>query len=133
MNYQKISVLKGTSAKTVHGLLGAVTTAGQTVYLDTATGNYKLADADSATALARYPKGIALNGGAIGQPVEVQFDGLITIGATVAAGVPYFQSGTAGGICPAADMASGDYNTFIGWGQSATQIDVTLVEAGVVQ
>lgn len=127
------NVVKGTTAKTKHGVLGAVVTAGQTVYLDTTTATYKLADCDSATAAARYPSGIALNGGAIGQPVEVLYEGPITIGGTVAAGVPYFQSGTAGGICPAADMASGDYNTFIGWGQSTTVIDVTFVEAGVVQ
>lgn len=127
------SVLKSTNAKTSRGIAGAAITAGQALYLDTATGTLKLSDTDSATAAARGCVGLALHAAASGQPVEYQFDGLITIGATVAAGEPYFLSGNAGGICPWADVATGDYPLFIGFGVSATQIDLHLIASGVVK
>lgn len=125
------SVVKGTGASTRAGTAGATITAGQPVYLDSTTDTYKLADCDSATAAVRSPAGIALNGAASGQPVTVLDGGPITIGATVAASVPYFLSPTAGGICPLADILAGDYAVFLGFGISTTQIDVTIVEAGV--
>lgn len=126
------SVVKGSNAITLSGIAGVTILAGEAVYLDTATGTYKLSDTDSATALARGCAGIALNGAAVNQAVEVQYDGKITIGATVAAGVPYFLSGTAGKICPLADVAAGDYPLFIGFGVSVTEIDLHLIPSGVV-
>jgi hypothetical protein len=127
------SVVKGSGASTRNGTAGAAVTAGQVVYLDTTTDTYKLADCDSATAAARSPSGIALNGAASGQPLTVLDGGAITIGATVEASVPYFLSPVAGGICPLADVASGDYAVFLGFGISTTQISVNIVEAGVVK
>ena len=114
-----------------HGTAGVAVTAGQAVYLDSATGTYKLADNDSATAEARSPDGLALNPAAIGQPLAVRKKGRITIGAAVTAGVPYYLSSTAGGICPAADLGSGDYPALLGFAVSATVIDLKIVEAGV--
>lgn len=127
------SVLPGGNAKTVDYPAGAAITAGQVVYLDTSTGSVKLADCDSGTSAVRSPLGIALNGAASGQPVEVLTEGEITIGATVEASVPYFLSPTAGGICPLADVASGDYAVFLGFGVSTTKICVEIVEAGVAK
>jgi hypothetical protein len=125
------SVLPGGSAVIARGNAGAAVTAGQVVYLDTAAGTYKLADCDSATAAARSPSGIALHGAASGQPLAVLTSGNITIGATVTAGVAYYLSGTAGGICPVADLATGDYPTLIGFATSASVVRVSLVESGV--
>lgn len=127
------SVIPGGGAKTVEGVAGAAITAGQCVYKEASSGTLKLADCDSATAEVRSPLGIALNGAAIGQPVEVLIQGEITIGATVEASVPYFLSPTAGGICPLADVLSGDYAVFLGFGVSTTKIRVKIVEAGVVK
>lgn len=127
------SVLPGGGANTVSYPAGAAITAGQVVYKEASSGTVKLADCDSATAEVRSPLGVALNGAAIGQPVEVQTSGNITIGATVAASVPYFLSPTAGGIAPLADVLTGDYAVFLGFGISTTQIALRIVEAGVVK
>lgn len=126
-------VLKGADAKTKHGIAGVAITAGQPIYLDTSTGTMRLSDTDSATAAARGCAGLALHAAAAGQPIEYQYDGRITIGATTAPGEPYFLSGNAGGICPWADVATGDYPLFIGFGVSATQIDLHLIASGVVK
>ena len=127
------SVAKGTGAGTEAGTAGAAVTAGQVVYKDASDSNkFKLADTDSATVAARTPYGIALHAASTGQPLTVLTGGLITIGATTAVGVPYYLSGTAGGICPYADVAAGDYPAFLGIGTSVTQIKVVIVEAGAV-
>lgn len=126
------SVVAGSGAKKVTGTAGATITAGQVVYYDTATSTYKLADTDSATAAVRSPAGIALNGAASGQTLAVHKSGLLTIGATVTAGVAYYLSGTAGGICPVADVAAGDYPCIIGIATSAAILSVKIHESGVV-
>jgi hypothetical protein len=127
------SVVAGSGARKVNGTAGATITAGQVVYLDSSDSKYKLADNDSATAAVRSPAGIALHGASSNQPLTILTAGPITIGATVAAGDVYCMSSTAGGICPVADIAAGDYNTIIGIGTSTTVIDVKLHEAGVVK
>lgn len=126
------AVLAGGNARKVDGVAGATITAGQVVYRDSA-GALQLADCDSGTAAARSPLGIALNGAATGQPVEVLVSGNITIGATVAPGVAYYLSPTAGGICPDADVLAGDHAVLIGFGQSTSVIRVSIVEAGVAR
>lgn len=125
------NVVPGTGAKKRTGTAGATITAGQTVYLDSSDNKYKAYDADSGTAAVRTLAGIALNGASNGQPLTIQYDGNITIGATVAAGVIYVGSDTAGGIMPAADIETGDYVTVIGVGISTTQIKLTFIESGV--
>lgn len=127
------SVAAGGNARTRDGNAGAAITAGQVVYLDSTTNTYKLADNDSATAAVRSPAGVALNGAASGQPVRVQTSGLITIGATTVVGEVYCLSSTAGGICPIADIAAGDYNTVLGVGTSVTQILLNITEAGAIK
>jgi hypothetical protein len=127
------SVMPSTGAITEKLIAGAAITAGQSCYKD-ASDSYKakLTDADSATAAARVFYGIALNSAASGQPVVVQTGGIIIIGATTAVGVAYYLSDTAGGICPFADLESGDYPTIIGIGYSTTQIKIGPLAAGVV-
>ena len=126
------SVLSGSGAKLRYGTAGAALTAGQVVYYDTSTTSYKLADNDSATAAVRSPVGIALHAAGSGQPITVQTAGPITIGATTAVGVVYCLSSTAGGICPSADIAAGDYNSILGIGTSTTVINLNIQEAGAV-
>jgi hypothetical protein len=127
------NVLAGSGAKKVNGTAGATITAGQAVYLDSADNEYKLADNDSATAAVRTVAGIALHASLDGQPLTILSQGPITIGATTAVGEVYCLSSTAGGICPVADIAAGDYNTIIGIGTSTTVIDVKLHAAGAVK
>jgi hypothetical protein len=128
------SVVAGSTAVKENGTAGASVTAGQVVYKDASdAGKFKLADNDSATAAVRAPYGIALHAAASGQPLSVLKSGPITIGATVVAGDVYCLSSTAGGICPSADIASGDYNSILGIATSTTVIDVQIHSAGVVK
>jgi hypothetical protein len=127
------NVAAASSARTTTGTAGATVTAGQVVYLDSSDNKYKLADNDSATAAVRSPAGIALHASLNGQPLTVLTRGSITIGATTAVGEVYCLSSTAGGICPVADIAAGDYNTIIGVGTSVTAINVLFNEAGAVK
>jgi hypothetical protein len=126
------NVVRGAGAKIETGIAGAVITAGQSVYKDSADGDkFKPADADSTTAAVRTTRGIALNGAANNQPLAVQVEGRITIGAAVAVGTIYVQSDVPGGIRPAADNGSGDFVTILGVGVSATEIDLFIRPSGV--
>lgn len=125
------SVLAGSSARKVLGTAGATITAGKVVYLDEADSKYKLADSNSATAAAKSPDGIALNGASDGQPLVVLESGPITIGATMTPGIAYYLSDTPGGICPVADVGSGETSTILGVSTSATVLEVDIQETGV--
>ena len=115
------NVVKGATAQTTTGVAGATITAGQTLYVDSADSNkLKLAQATS----TKYAvAGIALHGASSGQPITyVTRDAGLTIGGTVAVGVPYGLSDTAGGICPMSDNGTADYASYIGIGISVTKI-----------
>lgn len=111
---------------------GATITAGQTVYLDAATGKWLLADADSATVVARTPTGIALNGGSINQPITVKTSGEVTMNAVLTLGEAYFQSPVPGGIAPRADVLSGDLLVLIGFARTTTVLNVGITAAPVL-
>lgn len=125
------SVVAGVGASKKSGVAGVAITAGQTVYLDTTTNSYKLADNDNATVAARSPAGIALHGAAAGQPLAVHEGGDITIGATLTPGTVYFLSANGGGICPVADLGTGKTVTIVGVAKSASVLSVKFHESGV--
>lgn len=125
------NVVAGSNAVIGYGTAGATITAGQTLYADSSdSDSLKLADADDTAAKATVV-GIALHGASDGQPLQYIKTGTITIGGTVAVGTVYVQSGTAGGIAPVADLASGDYTTTLGIGKTASTIDVRIHNSGV--
>lgn len=99
-------VVKGTGALVENGIAGATITAGQAVYKDATTGKFGLADADGASANIKSARGIALHGASLNQPLAVQYEGDITIGATVVVGTTYVVGTTAGAINPVADLVS---------------------------
>lgn len=117
-------------AKTGDGTAGATITAGQGVALDPADGKLKLWDSNGAAAL-RKPYGIALHGSSNGQPLRVHRKGPLTLGATLAAGVAYYMSDTPGGICPVADVGTGETATLLGMATSTTVLEVDFLESGV--
>lgn len=126
------SVVKGSNAKTVGGILGETVTAGMAGYKAAATGKWMKSDADSATVEARSVHGIFLNGGAANQPCEVQTSGDLTLGATLTANTPYYLSGaTAGGICPIADVGSGEYLVQIGIARTTAILQIDIQATGV--
>lgn len=125
------NVVPGTTgAEFENGTFGATVTAGQTVYLDSSTNTYKLADANASVYTANM-RGIAMNGGASGQKAVIQRKGRYTVGGTVVVGTIYVVSGTAGGIAPAADLVSGWYTGIVGIGVTAAIIDLQPNFGGV--
>ncbi len=122
--------LAGAGAVTEDGVAGATITAGQACYRDS-DGSYKLADADGSSALIRTTRGIALNGASAGQPLRIQKQGEITLGATLTAGVTYYLSGTAGGICPIADVGNPERFAIIGIAKSTSVLLISLANSEV--
>lgn len=125
------NVTPGSDSMSETGYLGETVTAGQPVYKSSTDSLWYKADNNSATAAARTPGGIALNGGAAGQPVRVHKSGDLNVGSILTPGVAYYLSDTAGGICPVADLATGEYPCFIGIAKSASVLKVVIVASGV--
>ncbi len=107
-------------------IAGAAITAGQTIYIDT---NQKAQLANAVTsATTALATGIALCNAALNQPVSwLAAGGDITIGGTVVAGVPYFLSLNNGGICPFADVGTGNRTMLVGIAKNTTDISVLMV------
>lgn len=123
------SVLQGSNAQISYGkLAGTTITAGQLVYLNSATGKYELADAN--TVGQAQVKGVALHAALAGQPLAIQYGGRYYVGATVALGTTYALSATAGAIAPLADLVTGDYATHLGIAVSTTEIDIKINASG---
>lgn len=125
------AVVPGSNAITAQGTAGTTITAGQAVYVD-ANGVLQLADCDSATAAAKAPVGIALNGGSTGQPIVYTRGGDLTLNAVLTKGARYYLSATAGGIAPEADMTgSGKDVVLLGIARSTTVLAVLNIALGI--
>jgi hypothetical protein len=124
------NVVPGSDARMVNGFAGETIAQGKAVY-KASTGLWMLADANSATALARAATGIAVCGASANQPITVQQSGQITIGATLTANLPYFLSDTPGGIGILADIGTGEYGCLIGMAISTTVLQLSFNYTGV--
>lgn len=125
-------VVSGTGQNRVNGTAGETVTAGKAVYLDPTSHKWMLADNNHPTiAAARKAGGVALNGASLNQPITVLTSGDVTIGATMTANIPYFLSDTPGGICPIADVGTGEYLCQIGLAKSTTVLAVGIQATGV--
>jgi hypothetical protein len=123
-------VLAGAGASSFgEGTAGGTITAGKVLALDDATKRYTLADNNVAT--LKDVKGIALNGASNGQPVTFLKAGPIAIGATLVAGTDYYLSDTPGGICPRADLLTGEGVILIGLATSTSEINVDIQKTSV--
>ena len=125
------SVVAASAAAIKHVTAGATIVAGKAVVRDPASGKWVLADSNHATAALRVPGGIAANGASDGQPLAVHTAGQLTLGAVLAAGLTYYLSDTPGGICPAADVGSGERSVLVGIATSASVLDVAVHDSGV--
>lgn len=125
------AVVPGSDAVTENGIAGETITAGQAVYRDLSTGKYMKADNNSATAAARQARGIALNGASNNQPMTIQTAGDLTFNAVLTAGIVYYLSDTAGGICPVADVGGGEYVCTLGIAKSTTVLKLDIQFPGV--
>jgi hypothetical protein len=126
------SVVPGTNAVIEHGWAGETLAAGKVVYrADSVDGRYKLADSNvDSPAEIHTPRGIALNGASVGQPVTILRSGPVTIGGTLVANTAYYLSDTPGGICPVADVGTQEYPTVLGMSTSTTVLDVDIQTSG---
>ena len=112
------------------GIAGEAILAGQSIALSSVDGKYYKADNNGAAAIQRCD-GVALNSApGAGQPVNFITQGGFNPGATVVVGTIYVVSTTPGGICPAADLASGSKVCIIGVGTTASNIDTLLHNSG---
>lgn len=124
------SVAKSTGAVVDNQYLAAATiTAGQLVYLTT-SNTWNLVDNDAAA--TSTVGGVALHGSLAGQPLAVQSAGNINLGATLTVGAIYGSSSTAGAIAPVSDHTTGDYVSILGIGISASILQMTRVNSGIV-
>ena len=124
------NVAPSANAVLKRGVAGVAITAGQLLYLESATNTLKLADANGAAEL-RVVCGIAINSAPVNGPLHyVVSDPALTLGGTSAKGTIYVLSATAGGIAPAADLTTGWYPPVVAVGVSAT---VVAFDAGKVR
>jgi hypothetical protein len=112
---------------------GATIAAGQLVYKEAVTDLAKLSDNDNATSAIRAVYGIALNGGATGQPILIALNGaVVDLGAAVlTAGTDYYLSGTPGGLAPRADVTTGDDTVRVGMATTTSRIQLDISDPGV--
>lgn len=104
-------------------------TQGQVGYLDTTESKYRLADADLSSAAASAA-GIFLTPAAIDGYAVIATSGPVDVGATLTVGETYVVSGTAGGIAPIADLATGDYVTILGIATAAGKLQLDISASG---
>lgn len=105
---------------------GETITAGATVYLDATTDTYKLAASNGAAALA-YARGIALNGQAVGQPIDVCIeDPDFTPGFTTTVGEVMVLSANAGKLTADA-QTSGRTVVVLGLGLPSNKMHLKIV------
>lgn len=127
------NVLAGADAQIVYSRAGEALAQGKQVYFDATVKKWKLADANSATAEARAATGTVLNAAALDQPVAIAKGGQVTIGATLTPGTDYYLSDTPGGICPIADVGTGEYVCRVGMAISASVLQLDYFYSGVVK
>ena len=123
------SVVKYTGARTATGIAGETIVAGQALYLSGSPA--VLMKASDVSAAAAACVGIALNGGAVNQPITYLISGGINLGCAVAVGIPYGATDTAGGIGAISERATADYLTILGIATTTSRIEVNIRQGGV--
>lgn len=109
------------------GTLGGTVTAGMPVRRQT-DGTFIAAT--DATLVGSAVEGIALIGGASGQPFWYQKAGNINLGSTLAVGKVYVLS-TSGAIAPVDDIAGAEYVTVLGIATTTALLKMGIVQGGV--
>ncbi len=121
----------GSNAQTFTVPAGATIAAGKAVYLNQSTGLYSLCVATTALGAAAQVAGIAVTSAIAGQDVLVMYSGDLVTGGTVAPGVIYQVSGTAGGIAPTADATTGWFAGVVGHGLDAATLRLCISPSSV--
>lgn len=120
----------GSTAQVLPFTVGQATTHGQALYIDTADGLAKPADADAAaTAKARCIAITSATG--TGQTVYGITSGDLVLGAILTKGTEYYVHTTAGVICTKDELASGDFVTRLGIAKTTSILAVSIEATGV--
>lgn len=115
-------------------LAGATITRGATVYLDSTTSTWKLADCDaSAAAAGSAGVGISLSDVVATQPMLVMQGGDLGLGAILTVGQIYCVSATAGGIAPYADLTTNGRVTILGVASTTSNLKLRMWASGVAK
>lgn len=118
-----VALAAGTTATRKNVTWGESVTQGRSVYLKS-EGKWWKADSNATESAGSAGVGVALTKGSADDPGIVITGGTMNLGATLTAGQPYFVSSTAGGICPAGDLSSTEYTTYLGTATSASLINL---------
>jgi len=117
------------------GIAGATITAGQIVNASS-TGAIVPSDAD-VTGISNVTRFyVALNGGAVNQPIKVALSGDISLGAVMTPGTAYYLSpstdiAAGGDICLFSDLLTGDNVIFLGVAKSTSILAFFPIITGV--
>lgn len=122
--------LKG--SQIITGTAGATITAGQPIYRDPTTATMLLCAANL-TSVEANASGIAVCNSSTGQPVTYQSGGNLTVGATLVPNTTYVVSPNSGKVCPALDLAAGNYITILGVAKDASTLVINVNATGVVR
>jgi hypothetical protein len=120
----------GKGAEVSHGICGETMTAGQAVYLDSATQRFKKARANAGT--TDDVVGIALHNAEDGQPLAYLTRGPLLINAVAVPGTVFVLSAAnAGGIAPVSDGAAGNFVTLVGIATTSSLLEIQIQVSGV--
>ena len=114
------------------GIAGATITAGQTIYLNTTTVKWHLAQCDGTAAEAcSGGLAVALNNASANQPLAYIQTGNLDFGAIITAGTFYVLSDISGGIQPVSDFITSTWLLSpIGYGTSTTTMALLTSKIG---
>jgi len=113
------------------GTAGEALTQGQPVYLS--ASKWYRCDAND-TAAKAVAAGIVLTPAATDGIVVIAPNGAsVDLGATLAIGTTYAVSATVGGICPIADITSGQYPTILGTATTAAKLPLSIIVGTVAK
>lgn len=128
--------VKHLTSDLVRGTCGVTIAPGDVIYVDPADGLVKLADGNL-TGEPHTADGIAVNGGAVGQPVDYIRTGVLQLSTGAAVGVvgsPVILSATAGKMAPHTDYATGMWWNHVGYLDSTgKKLTVAIVSADTVK
>lgn len=121
------------SGKSAEGKAGITIEAGDIVYADATDGEkLKLADSTLAVEEAKV-LGMALNGGADGQPIDYIKSGIVTVtAAAVTIGEVYALS-AAGKLAPVADLLATEFVSVVAIGIATNQLLIAIINSGVAK
>lgn len=127
------NIVPGSNANIKRAISAVAIGAGKSVYIDPVTKLAGLADNNTGTVADHNAVGVSVNASAVaGQPIDYISDGDLAFGAILTKGATYCVSGTAGGICPQADVVTGMELVILGVASSTSNLQVGVRDTNVV-